>query len=90
MTTDYTAEQPQAAYDRAYADVRKEYAEDLPAMLLSLADKFNVAVEMTGYWIGRSDEASALLVEALPYLPADLRSQAEKFLRRPPCKEPNP
>lgn len=36
MTTDYTAEQLQAAYDRAYADVRKEYAEDLPALLASV------------------------------------------------------
>lgn len=33
MTTPYTAEQLQAAYDRAYADVRREYAEDLPALL---------------------------------------------------------
>jgi hypothetical protein len=33
MTTSYTAEQLQAAYDRAYADVRREYAEDLPKIL---------------------------------------------------------
>lgn len=36
MTADYTATQLQAAYDRAYADVRKEYAEDLPALLASV------------------------------------------------------
>lgn len=29
----YTGEQLQAAYDRAYADVRREYTEDLPALL---------------------------------------------------------
>ena len=35
----YTAEQLQAAYDRAYADVRKEYAEDLPALLAMVGCK---------------------------------------------------
>lgn len=32
-SANYTAEQLQAAYDRAHADVRKEYAEDLPRIL---------------------------------------------------------
>lgn len=86
MSTPYTAEQLQSAYDRAYADVRKEYEEDLPALFESLVDKFKVSIEMTDYWVGRTDEASALLVESLPYLPDDLRSQVEKFLRMPPCK----
>ena len=36
MSTPYTAEQLQAAYDRAYADVRREYAEDLPALLATV------------------------------------------------------
>lgn len=87
MTTPYTAEQLQAAYDRAYADVRKEYRYDLPAMLKNLADKFKVSVEMLEYWVSRSDDASVLLVEALPYLPPDLRAKTEQFLRRPPSKD---
>jgi hypothetical protein len=89
MTT-HADEQPQAAYDRAYADMRKEYTEDLPALFASLAGKFCESVEMTSYWIGRSDQASALLVEALPYLPENLKLQAERFLRHLPQKDGTP
>jgi hypothetical protein len=38
-SANYTTEQLQAAYDRAYADVRKEYAEDLPKILADAGAK---------------------------------------------------
>ncbi len=90
MSTPYTAEQLQAAYDRAYADVRREYAEDLPRIL---ADAGVNAVEE----LARKCEKYERILKAVRHsarrapnmgIPDSLLSQIEVVLSE--YKEPAP